>query len=93
MKKITEIIIHPNFNESAKISMEGIVDMVKAKLGIFNILKANLNMPVIVFNGHMPDDVIEKTANFINDFGYSSTIITLTDNVFKLNGKQLEYED
>lgn len=93
MKKITEIIIHPNFDESAKISMESIVDMVKEKLGAFNILKANLNMPVIIFNGHMPNDVIEKTANFISSFGYSSTIITLTDDIFKLNGKQLEYED
>lgn len=93
MKQITEIIIHPTFNESAKISLEGIVDMVKENLGKFNILKVNLNAPVIMFDGHMSNDVVRKTAEFISEYGYNSSIITLTDDIIKVNGKPLEYED
>ena len=93
MRNITEIIIHPTLNESAKISLEGIVDMVKENLGKFNILKINLNAPVIIFDGYMSNDVIRKTAEFISEFGYASSIITSTDDVIKVNGKRLEYED
>lgn len=93
MKKITEIIIHPNFDESPEMPLDEMVNLIKRNLGIFNILKINLNMPVILFNGHLSDDVVEKVAKFITGYGYCSTIITLTDDVFKLNGKQIEYED
>ena len=95
MKQITEIIIHPNFDKSAKTSIECMVGMVKENLGMFNILecKNNLNMPIVLFNGHLPTDVTEKVAKYIGEFGYSSTIITLTDDNFKIDGKQIEYED
>lgn len=93
MKQITEIIIHPTLNESAKVSIECVVDMVKENLGKFNILKVNLNAPVIMFDGHMSNDVVRKTAEFISEFGYNSSIITLTDDIIKVNGKPIEYED
>lgn len=95
MKKITEIIIHPNFTEEASISLENIIAAVRNNLGTFNILnsKEGLNMPIVLFNGHLPNDVIDKVAKFIARYGYSSTIITLTDDVFRLNGKQIEYEN
>ena len=96
MRKITEIIIHPNFTEEANISsLEDIVIAVKDNLGAFNLLesKEGLNIPIVLFNGHLPDDVIDKVAKFITKHGYCSTIITLTDDVFRLNGKQIEYEN
>lgn len=95
MRKITEIIIHPNFTEEVNTSLENIVALVKNNLGAFNILesKEGLNMSIILFNGHLPNDVIDKVAKFITGHGYCSTIITLTDDVLRLNGKQIEYED
>lgn len=93
MKQITEIIIHPNFDKSQKISLEGIVNLVKENLGKFNILKVDMNMPIVLFDGHLSNDVVEKVANFITEFGYGSTIITSTDDIIKVNGKPLEYED
>lgn len=93
MKKITEIIIHPNFDESPEMPLDEMVNLIKMNLGIFNVLKTNLNMPVILFNGHLSEDVIENVAKFITGYGYCSTIITLTDDVFKLNGKRIEYEN
>ena len=95
MRKITEIIIHPNLTEETNMSLANIVTAVRANLGVFNVLnsKEELNMPIVLFNGHLPDDVIDKVAKFITKHGYCSTIITLTDDIFRLNGKQIEYED
>lgn len=73
MDKVTELIIVPQYDETQTISITSVVERIRVRLGIFNLIENEFTKrtPVLIFNGVLSKEAHAKCAELAIECGYA----------------------